>query len=149
MKYLDCTPSLQHTKNKKRRSFLFDQHLIETELSENRQWKLIIENQIACVWAITFNDAEIWEERDCNDAIYIHRIATHSDFRGHNFVKIIVDWAKEYAKSIGKDYIRLDTLGNKLNITQIQFDFLGLFDLNPLQDYLYTIKQLKVVACSK
>jgi hypothetical protein len=24
----------------------FDQHLIETELSENRQWKLIIENQI-------------------------------------------------------------------------------------------------------
>jgi hypothetical protein len=41
----------------------FDQHLIETELSENRQWKLIIENQIACVWAITFNDAEIWETR--------------------------------------------------------------------------------------
>jgi hypothetical protein len=97
----------------------FDQHLIETELSENRQWKLIIENQIACVWAITFNDAEIWEERDCNDAIYIHRIA-HSG--GHNFVKIIVDWAKEYAKSIGKDYIRLDTLGitsSLLNITQI------------------------------
>jgi hypothetical protein len=32
----------------------FDQHLIETELSENRQWKLIIENQIACVWAIKY-----------------------------------------------------------------------------------------------
>jgi hypothetical protein len=74
----------------------FDQHL-ETELSENRQWKLIIENQIACVWAINSTMLK-WEERDCNDAIYIHRIATHSDFRGHNFVKIIVDWAKEYAK---------------------------------------------------
>jgi hypothetical protein len=36
-------------------------------------------------------------------------VLPHSDFRGHNFVKIIVDWAKEYA-SIGKDYIRLDTL---------------------------------------
>jgi hypothetical protein len=81
MKYLDCTPSLQHTKKQKNVVWPnFDQHLIETELSENRQWKLIIENQIACVWAITFNDAEIWEERDCNDAIYIHRIATHSDF---------------------------------------------------------------------
>jgi GNAT superfamily N-acetyltransferase len=81
--------------------------------------------------AITFNDAEIWEERDCNDAIYIHRIATHSDFRGHNFVKIIVD-SKEYAKSIGKDYIRLDTLGNPKLIehyTHSGFDFLGLFDL--------------------
>jgi hypothetical protein len=65
MKYLDCTPSLQHTKKQKNVVVWpnFDQHLIETELSENRQWKLIIENQIACVWAITFNDAEIWEER--------------------------------------------------------------------------------------
>jgi hypothetical protein len=69
------------------------------------------------VWAITFNDAEIWEERDCNDAIYIHRIATHSDFRGHNFVKIIVDWAKN-TQSIGKDYIRLDTLGNNLKLIE-------------------------------
>jgi hypothetical protein len=69
MKYLDCTPSLHSKKNKNVVVWPnFDQHLIETELSENRQWKLIIENQIACVWAITFNDAEIWEERDCNDA---------------------------------------------------------------------------------
>jgi hypothetical protein len=43
-----------------------------------------------------------------------------------------VDWAKEYAKSIGKDYIRLDTLGNNLKLIEHytnSFDFLGLFDL--------------------
>jgi GNAT superfamily N-acetyltransferase len=111
----------------------FDHYLVETELQENRQWKLTIDNQITCVWAITFNDAEIWEERDCNDAIYIHRIATHSDFRGHNFVRIIVDWAKEYARNLGKDYVRLDTLGNNVKLiehyTNSGFDFLGLFDL--------------------
>jgi hypothetical protein len=59
-------------------------------------------------------------------------VLPHTDFRGHNFVKIIVDWAK-YAKSIGKDYIRLDTLGNNLKLiehyTNSGFDFLGLFDL--------------------
>jgi hypothetical protein len=97
MKYL-VAPSLQHTKTKKkRRSLALTSTSNRTELSENRQWKLIIENQIACVWAITFNDAEIWEERDCNDAIYIHRIATLC-FCGHNFVKIIVDWAKNMQK---------------------------------------------------
>jgi hypothetical protein len=48
----------------------FDRKLVETELVENRQWKLLIDGQIACVWAITFNDPEIWEEQDA--AIYIH-----------------------------------------------------------------------------
>jgi hypothetical protein len=62
------------------------------------------------------------EERDCNDAIYIHRIATH-------FLRVIIllkSWTgqrKKY-KSIGKDYIRLDTWVITSNITQIGFDFL-------------------------
>jgi hypothetical protein len=38
----------------------FDRKLVETELVENRQWKLLIDGQIACVWAVTFND-QIWK----------------------------------------------------------------------------------------
>lgn len=111
----------------------FDRQLVETELVENRQWKLLIHGQIACVWAITFNDPEIWEERDQDAAIYIHRIATNPDFRGHNFVGILVEWAKEYAQSIEKGFVRLDTLGNNIKLiehyTNAGFDFLGIFDL--------------------
>tara|TARA_R110000868_G_scaffold121097_4_gene321352 strand:- start:6688 stop:7197 length:510 start_codon:yes stop_codon:yes gene_type:complete len=111
----------------------FERQLVETEVAENRQWKLIIDDQIACIWAITFNDPEIWEERDVDAAIYIHRIATNPNFRAHNFVKTLVDWAKQYAKSIKKDYIRLDTLGNNTGLiahyTRAGFDFLGMYDL--------------------
>jgi ribosomal protein S18 acetylase RimI-like enzyme len=111
----------------------FERQLVETELAENRQWKLIIDGQVTCVWAITFNDPEIWEERDADAAIYIHRIATNPNFRGHNFVEIIVNWAKQYAKSIHKDYIRLDTLGNNTGLithySRAGFDFLGIVDL--------------------
>ena len=38
----------------------FEKQLVETEIAENRQWKLIIENDVACVWATTFNDEQIW-----------------------------------------------------------------------------------------
>jgi ribosomal protein S18 acetylase RimI-like enzyme len=111
----------------------FDHQLVERELKENRQWKLLINGQIACVWAITFNDPEIWEERDQDAAIYIHRIATNPDFRGNNLVGILVEWAKEYALSINKDFVRLDTLGNNVKLiehyTTNGFDFLGIFDL--------------------
>jgi len=111
----------------------FDKQLIEMEIAENRQWKLIIDGKIACVWAITFSDEQIWEERNKDAAIYIHRIASNPEFRGKNLVSTIVDWSKEYAKKCDKDFIRLDTLGNNVKLiqhyTNAGFDFLGMFDL--------------------
>ena len=111
----------------------FDRQLVETEIEEQRQWKLIIDNKIACVWAVTFSDEQIWGERNKDAAIYIHRIATNPDFRGRNFVANIVNWAKSYAKKINKDFVRLDTLGNNTKLIEhyknAGFDFLGLFNL--------------------
>jgi ribosomal protein S18 acetylase RimI-like enzyme len=111
----------------------FERTLIETEIAENRQWKLLIDGTIACVWATTFSDAQIWEGKNQDPAVYIHRIATNPDFRGHHFVQIIVDWAKEYAKEHEKKFVRLDTLGNNTRLialyTSVGFNFLGLFDL--------------------
>ena len=111
----------------------FNRLLVETELAENRQFKLLINDEIACVWAITFTDEQIWEERNLDAAVYIHRIATNPKFRGQNFIRVIVDWAKEYAQSNGKQYVRLDTLGNNVRLikhyTNAGFSFLGMFDL--------------------
>lgn len=107
----------------------FDESMVVVEISENRQFKILIENQIACVWAITFSDSEIWQEKDNDRSIYIHRIATNTNFRGQNFVKIIVDWAKKYCKENYKTYIRMDTTGENQKLikhyTNCGFDFLG------------------------
>ena len=111
----------------------FDKKLIETEIAENRQWKILIDNQIACVWATTFSDPEIWEERNVDPSIYIHRIATNPIFRGQNLVEAIVEWAKKYAGENEKRFIRMDTVGeNKGLINYYQkcgFDYLGLLKL--------------------
>lgn len=108
----------------------FERSLVETELAENRQWNLLIDDTIACVWATTFSDAEIWEERNKDAAVYIHRIATNPDFRGQNFVGIITEWAKQYAKDNQKEFVRLDTLGNNVKLiehyTKAGFTFLGI-----------------------
>ncbi|HCQ14224.1 GNAT family N-acetyltransferase [Flavobacterium sp.] len=111
----------------------FDRELIETEILENRQWKIVAEGKIACVWATTFNDPQIWEERNGDPAVYIHRIATNPDFRGQNLVGKIVEWAKIYAIEKQKQYIRMDTVGYNLGLinyyTRCGFDFLGLLKL--------------------
>lgn len=89
----------------------FDEVMVTTEVAEKRQFKLVIEDKIACVWAITYNDPQIWEDADNDSSIFIHRIATNPDFRGNNFVKIIVTWAINLAKQQNKEFIRMDTCG--------------------------------------
>lgn len=112
----------------------FELSLIETEIKENRQWKIIINGQVACIWATTFSDPQIWEEKNLDPAIYIHRIATNPDFRGRNLVGTIINWAKEYAKANGKRFVRLDTVGENEGLIQhyqkFGFGFLGLYELS-------------------
>lgn len=55
----------------------FSRELIEKEIEENRQFKIVIDDNIACIWAITFSDPEIWGQKNSDPAVYIHRIATH------------------------------------------------------------------------
>ena len=81
----------------------FDSEMVFTEITENRQFKLILDNAVACVWAITFSDGQIWEERNTDASIYIHRIATNRDFRGHNFVGQLWIGPESMPKNIKKD----------------------------------------------
>lgn len=107
----------------------FDRKLIETEISENRQWKMVIDNQVACIWATTMNDPQIWEERNNDPSIYLHRIATHPDFRGKNLVERILQWAINHAKENSKQFIRMDTVGNNIGLInhyqKYGFEFAG------------------------
>jgi ribosomal protein S18 acetylase RimI-like enzyme len=111
----------------------FERQLVETEVKENRQWKMVIDGQVACVWAVTFSDEQIWEERNKDSAIYIHRIATNPDFRGRKFVSLIVEWALKYAKENNIEFVRLDTLDKNERLIEYYinagFTFLGMFDL--------------------
>ena len=111
----------------------FDREMVINEIAENRQFKLIINNEVVCIWAITFSDEQIWENSNTDSAVYIHRIAVNPNFRGNNYIVTITNWAKEYALKKEIQFIRLDTLGeNKNLITHYKnagFHFLGLFNL--------------------
>ena len=111
----------------------FDREMVVNEIAENRQFKLIVNNEVVCIWAITFSDKQIWEDSNTDSAIYIHRIAVNPNFRGNNYIATITNWAKEYALKKEIQFIRLDTLGeNKNLITHYKnagFHFLGLFNL--------------------
>jgi ribosomal protein S18 acetylase RimI-like enzyme len=116
----------------------FERGLVAQELREGRQWKMLVDNQIACVWAITFDDPQIWGARNADSAIYIHRIATNPAFRGQKLAEKIVQWAKVYAQQHGQQFVRLDTIGENHGLiahyTACGFSYLGLVKLTDTAD---------------
>ncbi|WP_199118458.1 N-acetyltransferase [Pedobacter sp. ASV28] len=88
----------------------FSRELVQQEIAAARQYQILVGGEVAAIFAITFNDPQIWGEKDHEPAIYIHRIVTHPAFRGYGMVNIIIDWARAYAaKNKQIQYIRMDT----------------------------------------
>ncbi|MGI4835190.1 MAG: GNAT family N-acetyltransferase [Janthinobacterium lividum] len=111
----------------------FDRGMVAQELAEGRQWKLLLGDTVACVWATTFDDPQIWQAKNADPAVYIHRIATNPDCRGRGLVMDIVQWAKGYARQHQKKFVRLDTVGENQGLiahyTACGFTYLGLVEL--------------------
>src|ERR1043165_3015479 len=106
-----------------------ERSLVEKEIAEQRQWKIIIDGRIVFVFCIAWNDPQIWGERDKEPSIYIHRIVTHPDFRGKNFVVEIINWALVYGREKERKFLRMDTWGDNAKLreyyTKCGFKFLG------------------------
>jgi GNAT superfamily N-acetyltransferase len=79
------------------------------EIAGHLHWKIMEGDRIAAFFSIAFTDRLVWDERDADPAIYLHRIVTNPDFRGRGFVTAISDWAEAYGRQAGKAFIRLDT----------------------------------------
>jgi ribosomal protein S18 acetylase RimI-like enzyme len=111
----------------------FDRKMVSDEIDQDRQWKILVNGKIACVWASAFEDPIIWGEKNAQPSLYLHRIATNPEFRGMHMVKRILEWASIHAQLHGKSFIRMDTVGeNKKLIAYYQscgFNFLGLKQL--------------------
>ena len=108
----------------------FDTGLLAGEIREGRQFVLSDGGGIECNWAVTWSDMQIWGARDRADAVYLHRICTHADARGKRHILRVVDWARDYARSLGRPLLRLDTLGHNTGLirhyTSAGFMFLGM-----------------------
>jgi GNAT superfamily N-acetyltransferase len=108
---------------------VFSKKILINEIEEKRQWKLMINGQIACIWATALSDELIWGNENNEPSVYIHRIATNPVFRGQNLVKKLINWANEFGKNKNLKYIRMDTVGlNKGLISHYEkfgFQFLG------------------------
>ena len=107
----------------------FDSEFINKEIEERRLWKIVEDEQIACIYSITYADPIIWGKDSGDSAMYIHRIVTNPDFRGRAYVRSITEWAKGHAAANRLRYVRMDTWGDNQKLIDYykdcDFKYLG------------------------
>ncbi len=116
----------------------FDVELVEREIDEGRFWKIVEDQQIACIFTVFYKDPVIWGPDSGESAMYIHRIVTSSDFRGRGYARVITEWTKEHAKANGLRYVRMDTWGDNQKLIDYYqdcgFRLLGITTPNPTDE---------------
>ena len=108
-----------------------DLKAIESDISLKRQYKIVINDEIACVFSISESDKMIWRERDKDKAIYILRVVTNPNHKGKKqFAKALL-WVNEYCQKNDIPLIRMDTWGDNQSI----IDYYHSFGFKKVENY--------------
>lgn len=70
-------------------------------------------------------DKGLWGVKD-DDATYLHKFAIHPEFTGGGLGKEIIEWIIDYLTRKGKEYFRLDCIGNNEKLNEFYGNKCGL-----------------------
>lgn len=88
---------------------IIDEVALPKDIENNLQFKIHHDDIILCVFTIQYNDPFIWQDKDQNDAVYLHRIVTNPNFKGHRLFEKVLTWAIQFAKQNKRKHLRMDT----------------------------------------
>jgi len=134
----------------------YDRALINREIADGTQYKIVIDGQIAGIFSA--GDAgpletELWKERTAEKSLYLNRIVTSPDFKGHRLFSRILDWAEIFAEEHGYHYARLDTWADNPHLIRYYGSFgfanLGLVQTSDSADLPFQYRGLTLLIMEK
>jgi ribosomal protein S18 acetylase RimI-like enzyme len=95
----------------------YDKKVLQTaEVNEKRQYKIVVENQLAFAFSVMYTDELLWREKENGNALYLHRIIVNPNFIGRKLYGVALDWAIKHSKIKNLEYIRMDIRGDNPNM---------------------------------
>ncbi len=67
-----------------------------------------VDGAIASCMYLHHEDRVFWPEARPDKALYVHRLGVARQFAGAGFSRAMLDWALREARSMGRDFVRLD-----------------------------------------
>lgn len=95
-----------------------DEVALKEDIKNNLQYKIVNGNNILCLFSIQRNDPFIWRNKDKNNAIYLHRIVVNPMFKGQRQFEKVLKWSIELAIKEKKNFLRMDTWADNLQLIE-------------------------------
>jgi ribosomal protein S18 acetylase RimI-like enzyme len=115
--------AVNYTQRNKYPLFPANKKIFEKDLREGRQYKIIIADNIVCIFSICYTDSILWREKENGDAIYLHRVIANQEYKGQQQFQKVLDWSINHAKAKGRKFIRLDTWASNKKIISYYTSF--------------------------
>jgi ribosomal protein S18 acetylase RimI-like enzyme len=87
----------------------FSDDAILGEVESHRLLRVVDGDVLVGVFSVAYEDAAIWGEDERGAHIYLHRIARSAAYQGRGFTEVVVAWAHERCRAVGRDGVRMDT----------------------------------------
>jgi ribosomal protein S18 acetylase RimI-like enzyme len=111
-----------------------DEMALQKEIANKLQFKIVKNDSILCIFSIQYSDPFIWQDKDQNDAIYLHRIVTNPNFKGQRLFGKVLNWVFQFAKQNNRNYVRMDTWADNQQL----IDYYKSFGFRFIENYKTT-----------
>jgi hypothetical protein len=104
----------------------YDKEFLQHDVESGLLYKIINDDIICGIFSICYADPLIWREKEKGDALYLHRIVARRDANKVPVFRLVLDWAKDFAKEKKLRFLRMDTWAENKKIIGYyeSFDFL-------------------------
>ena len=88
---------------------------IATAIERGEAYVAELDGEVVATVTLLWNDPTYWGDRPA-DAAYVHKLAVRRACAGQRIGGAIVEWADRTAAAAGRDFLRLDCLGDNPGI---------------------------------
>jgi ribosomal protein S18 acetylase RimI-like enzyme len=97
----------------------FADDAILREIEEQRLFRVLIDDTLAGVFSVAYDDPAIWGAHERGQHLYLHRIARAAACPSRGLVDAVLLWASEQCRALGRAGLRMDTWAS--NAALIEF----------------------------
>ena len=87
----------------------YDKDTLDQDIAQHRQFKILIDGDIAAIFTILNSDPIVWRERNEDPSVYLHRVVVNPKYKGQKLFGDILLWTAERAGNLDIKLIRMDT----------------------------------------
>jgi GNAT superfamily N-acetyltransferase len=82
------------------------------EIGAHQLFRAVIDNTIGGVFSLAYEDPAIWGPHERGAHLYLHRIARAAQYPGRGLMDVILAWAEQQCRLLGRAGLRMDTWAN-------------------------------------